>query len=59
MRPVLVSNTPTGDGRAVLVWSLRPGWRVSVVVPTGDVTAADLDAMLAVILPNLTQKGAK
>lgn len=56
MLPVLLSSTPAPDGGLVLVWSVRPGRRVSVYVPEQDVTDTVLAAMLTVIIPALSER---
>ena len=49
--PVLLSAETLTDGRVAYLWSARPGWRVTIISPSGPDTPGVVDLMATVIIP--------
>ena len=51
MAPVLLGTQALADGRVAYLWSVAPGWRVTVVSPSGPAVPDVIDTMRSVIIP--------
>ncbi len=55
-RPVLLSAQALADGRVAYVWSITPGWRVTIVSPSGPAAPGVIDTMASVIIPAIAAR---
>lgn len=55
-RPVLLGAQALADGRVAYLWSIVPGWRVTVVSPSGPAAPGVVDIMRSVIIPALAKR---
>lgn len=51
MAPVLLGAQVLASGRVAYLWSVVPGWRVTVVSPDGPAVPGVVDLMATVIIP--------
>lgn len=55
-RPVLLSAQALSDGRVAYLWSITPGWRVTIVSPSGPAVPGVIDTMRDVIIPAIAAR---
>jgi hypothetical protein len=56
LRPVLLGAQALADGRVAYLWSVAPGWRVTIVSPSGPAVPGVIDTMREVIVPAIAAR---